>query len=422
MPTLAELTALLTKPPSPSSAPPPQASGKVTFYADGNWGSTSCTVDIREYRANIRTLLPSLRDGATWVAFNLPVGTVMTLTDNDVQPQAGRPVWDLYGVGRCIDLVGTGQTVGVNLIECNMNDCVSSFYFRTVNLNLGAIELFDDWDYKGGRTTIFLSDWPPGKVHSLLNWWISDRASSARWQTLNDRQTVSLYDNTDASGRSYDNIKGWGETKQIPKLGDVSFSDCISAFRWDGLVPKKEVIEKFTLDIALDPANTTDLQHVDSGTNKSTASQQRTVTLRKKSAQSVTVTSTETHVAGVKVTADTEYTAGPAKGKLSVELSYEYTNSSEKSETVTNELDLEVSDQITVPPNTNWTCTLVVQLGNVPPTAFTTKAVRWYDQPVNGGTEDPANNNWFKRTEDVTGTIRGGLRGAFKSHFEATPI
>ena len=64
-----------------------------------------------------------------------------------------------------------------------------------------------------------------------------------------------------------------------------------------------------------------------------------------------------------------------------------------------------------VPPNSRYVATLTVQMGDLPPTQFTTNAVRWYDVPVSGGVKDPANNDWYKRNEKVTGTVSGGLAG-----------
>jgi hypothetical protein len=61
----------------------------------------------------------------------------MTLMDN-VQPvPATGTVADLSGCGPCIDLIGTGKTEAVDLGAVNMNDGISSFFWRTVDLNLG---------------------------------------------------------------------------------------------------------------------------------------------------------------------------------------------------------------------------------------------------------------------------------------------
>jgi hypothetical protein len=74
------------------------------------------------------TVKSSLFDRATFAAFNLPVGTVMTLMDNVKPVPAGKPVADLSGCGHCVDLVGTGKTEAVDLEVINMNDSVSAFF------------------------------------------------------------------------------------------------------------------------------------------------------------------------------------------------------------------------------------------------------------------------------------------------------
>lgn len=417
----------LTKLPAPSVPPPTLASGLVSLFPDDNWNN-GYVVSTGDSRDSVRHALDgtSIQDGATFVAFNLPVGTVLTLMDN-VVPMSNGQVWNLRDCGRCVDLVGTGTTEAVDLTAVNMNDCVSGFFWRQVDFNLGAIELFEDADFRGTRSTIFLGEWPSGTVHSLDGWWLKDAASSVRWMMLNDRQTASLFDDADGGGRSYDNIKGWGTTKEIASLGDVGFNDSVSSFRWDGLVPRKEIIAPFTLDLGINASNATSLASEVSGTNASTLAQPVTVTLNDASSQTLTVTTTETHVAGVKITAETNWSAGTdltgkTGGKLSVELSYSYTNSEATTTSTTKTVALALSQVINAPPKSNYVATLLAQIGKLPPTTFETTAERWYEEPVTGGVADSANNGWFKRIEPVTGTVEGGLACRVSVSIDATPI
>ena len=66
-----------------------------------------------------------------------------------------------------------------------------------------------------------------------------------------------------------------------------------------------------------------------------------------------------------------------------------------------------------VPPQTTRHVLLTLNIGKLPPTTYKTTATRWYDVPVSGAQSDPLNNGWYKRTEDVTGVIAGGIVGAF---------
>src|SRR5437763_1182156 len=89
----------------------------------------------------------------------------------------------------------------------------------------GSVMLFfDDSNFGGNRSTIFLSEWNSGTLYSISDWWLQDRISSVRWKTLSDRQTAVLFDNSDGSGDQYNNIKGWGDVKEIASLPDVGFN------------------------------------------------------------------------------------------------------------------------------------------------------------------------------------------------------
>ena len=75
----------------------------------------------------------------------------MTLTDGSV-PQGPNGVADLVNAGKAIDLVGSDTTQKVDMRDFNMNDCISSFFWREVYLEMGAIELYEDTNFRGNRT------------------------------------------------------------------------------------------------------------------------------------------------------------------------------------------------------------------------------------------------------------------------------
>ena len=145
----------LSRLPAPSFPPPALPSGTVMLFADDNWASERATLRTADYAESVRHLFDGtpMQDQATFIAFNLPVGTVMTLMDGMV-PQNAR------FSGRCVDLVGTGKTESVNLRSINLNECLSGFSWRKVALDRGATELFADTNFNGDRTTIFLGQWP----------------------------------------------------------------------------------------------------------------------------------------------------------------------------------------------------------------------------------------------------------------------
>jgi hypothetical protein len=420
---------LLTKLPAPSAPAPQISSGSVVLFGDDNWNSQKLELRTVDFVPGQRQTIQSFMfDQATYVAFNLPVGTVMTLMDN-VQPvQAGKTVADLSGCGRCIDLVGTGKTEAVDLMQVNMNDCVSSFFWREVDLNLGAIEVFDDVNFAGNRSTIFLSEWNSGAIYSIADWWLQDRISSVRWRTLGDRQTAVLFDNYDGTGDQYNNIKGWGAVKEIASLPDVSFNDRATSFRWDGVVPVKEIIAPFNV-IAGTGSGSSGLTSVVNGTNSSSAQQPVTVTLTNTDAQTVTVATTDQHVAGISSTFSQAIKAGAPLGlggesttTWSVTLNYSYTHSDTKTKSETKTIALSVSQTVNAPPNTTYKATLLVDIGQIPPTVYHTTAQRWYNVPMTGAQQDPQNNNWYKRIEPVTVSIAGSLASSTRVNIETKPV
>jgi hypothetical protein len=99
--------ALLTPLPLPDGPPPPSlTSGTVALFQNNDWNSQALYISIDEHRSNERETIPSaLFDQATWAAFNLPVGVVMTLMDNIVDPPSGNNA-DMSGCGNCVDFVG----------------------------------------------------------------------------------------------------------------------------------------------------------------------------------------------------------------------------------------------------------------------------------------------------------------------------
>lgn len=361
-----------------------------------------------------------MQDAATWIAFNLPVGVVMTLMDNDIPVKAGDPVWNLKNCGRCIDLVGTGQTESVDLTQVNMNDCISSFFWRRVDLNLGAIELYDDVDFKGNRLTLFLAEWPVGTIIPLSDWWLNDRVSAVRWTMLHDLQTVALFENTDGTGRAYQNIKGWGVMKkEVAAMDQVAFSDVMSAFSWDAQIPVKEIIAPISMNLQVQLNDSHSLSQVFDGTNNGPSSLPVDLTLSETDAQQLTVTDTTTNLVSTKIGVQASWDAGVSKGTLTFELTYTYTKTDTKTTQDTTTINLGVKETVNVVAYSSYSAKLIVQIGKVPPTTFKTTADRWYAVPVTGSTPD---GDLYKRTEQISGNISGGLQGRTTTNVVCTPL
>ena len=124
---------------------------------------------------------------------------------------------------------------------------------------------------------------------------------------------------------------------------------------------------------------------------------------------------------GVKTTV-TKSVKTPVALKWSIELSYSYERSTTVSRSETKTIALSVAQTANAPPKTDYTATLLVTMGTLPPTVYKTTAERWYGVPVAGAVQDPAKNNWYKRVEPITVTLRGALATHSTVRIEATPI
>jgi hypothetical protein len=405
----------IAKLPAPSSPPAELPSETVVLYPDAAWTGESFTITTKKFASNQRHSISGshMQDKATWLAFNLPPGVVMTLVDHYVSA-GSNGLADLKDAGRVVDLIGTGKTQAVDLTRCNMNDCISAFFWREVDLGLGAIELYEDTDFKGNRTLLFPAEWSVGKAISLAGWHINDKLSSCRWHTLKDTQSAELFDKADGSGKSYANISGYGETKEITNFKDVGFNDCASAFKFKSLAPRKEEIEKFELALTNAEIENDTICSELSGTNYSSEKATQTLTINQTEAETLTVTVANAHTAGTKMGVSFAVQVGKpgvlaVTTTVSVELSYSYTHTDTTSRSATKSQSLTVSQTFPAPPHSTYWGKLIASMGKLPATQFRTKAKRWYKEQLPGTVQDPANNKWYVRTEEITGTVQGRL-------------
>ncbi|KAF7887517.1 hypothetical protein EAF00_009811 [Botryotinia globosa] len=401
--------------------------GTVALYQDPNYTGARSDLRLNDYTPNKRHVVPDAQyDKTSNILWNLPVGVVVTLVGGWAPGEDGKKVVDLSYGNTCLDLVGTGTTEGCELWTSGINDDLSFFFWRNVDLSIGAVELFADGNFTGRRTTIFLGEWESGKVHSFRNWGMNNTCSSLRWKSLGDRQTVTLYDAEDGKGTAYNNVKGWGDIKEVPFMWEVRFNDCISSFRWDRVVPKKEIIAPFNL-MASSADNASGLTSVSEGVNNSSEVQPIAVSLNNSNSQTVTVETSDQHVAGISSTFSQTFSAG-AEGiatsstQWSVSVNYSYTRTDTSSRSQTKTVDLNITQTVNAPPKTRYKATLLVTIGQLPATEYVTTAQRWYEQPVANSQIDYANNSWYKRTEEVRLTLTGSLACRTFVDMQTTPL
>jgi hypothetical protein len=412
---LAEQVARLTKLPSPET-PPELEPDTVRFFGDDNFGPNHFSLNIGDYTMDQRHRL--YRDGQnkiTWVSWNLPLGTVMTMTEFDKTLKASQIVADLADCGRCVDLVGTGKTEVVDLVTLDMNDCFKGFFWREVDLRLGAVEIFDatkeglKGNKKWARQTIFLSEWAPGVVHGIGSWLMNDKISSARWNSLVDRQTVTLFEHADGSGDQYNNIKGWGTVKEEPDFHRLDHGDKFSSFSWKAINPVKEKIDPIIL--TPDHSNGFTLTSDQSGNNGGKQVLPVKLTITKANTEEITVETTDTTATSVGATLETTAKAGveggasyEVKWALSVEHSWGHTDNKSTKKTETTALSLEQT--VNISPERSFEAHLIVRIGKVAEKLYKVKATRWYNQHLTGCVKD---GKLYKRDETVILNISGSL-------------
>lgn len=215
--------------------------GRVCLFLEADVKGPVSQFVVENYAENDRQRLePGIRDTLTWVAWNLPVGMVVTLFDN-LTNDSNRRVGDLSSLGATIDLVGTGLPEATDLRKSNMNDMVSGFFWRNVDLDLGALEMFQDPRFGGVRQCLFLSEWDRDTTYNINDWFMNDSASSLRWTTLSDRASVTLFDDVGGGGQRYSNVMGWARGKQIENCDAIDFNEKVSSFSWSAILPRRRL-------------------------------------------------------------------------------------------------------------------------------------------------------------------------------------
>jgi hypothetical protein len=400
----------------PGGRPPfDVSSGTVALFKDPNWFGGRLELSIDGGDTNTPNVEYNINghwmdDQATWAAYNLPEGVVVTLHEHAV---ARAFAVDVSGCGKVVDLVGTGQTEGVNLEEIGFDDTMTAWFWRYVDLDLGAVELYADPWYTGSRTVVFLSDWEPGTIHNISSWWINDRCSSVKWHTLDDRVNCALY--ADVQAGSSKLLTGYNKAREIANLQEQNMDDNISSFIWKGLVPKREIIKPFQIALNLDVGETKTFTNAVTHYNEKDVDEVFAVELGQAQAETLTVTTTDSHRVGFATTVAYSAEAGvegiaKVSSSLSVTMSYDYTKTEEKATSTTRTNTLSFSKTFNASARKTTVGTLIVRVGMVPRTPFETTARRWYDVQMSGSERDTDFRGWYVRDETVKSYLEGGLR------------
>lgn len=430
----------LLPPWTPTPYPGELASGSVALYPDNNWEGDPYIIHTSAYTEKVQASLAGtpLQDRATYVAFNLPVGTVMTLLQSVTAPVPGQP-YNFAEAGVCVDLIGDGRIQTVDLPQINANDCISGFIWRRVNQEAGIFQLFDGDDWSGSGNTFFLSEWPANTIHSLSAWNICDNAGSIYFGGLG-LGAVTLYDGTQGDGQSAQ-FGGWltgaGPNDTGANLVERGFGDREASWQWSPLPPVYQVVEPFTINstVSIDESLSVMLNSSGSNTGDSTVTQTAkfTYTISQEATVTVTQTSIETY------TQTTGFTFGQSFGVANVAstmyavtlnfgFSEQFSDTISETDTLTETLASELSQVVSVPANSDWKASLILQYAKVPPTSFTTTGRYYYEQQVPGSVPDPvmAAQLGYEMLYALTATLSGYVEASLslnaRSSVTTTPM
>ncbi|MEZ2250785.1 hypothetical protein [Microcoleus sp.] len=307
-----------------------------------------------------------------------------------------------------------------------MDNSVSAFYYRKISMDFGAVELFTEKGYKNSRLVLFLCEWPTGSIFSLDGSPFNKNIQSARWQALSDLQSVTLYEDGQGNGKSYANMNGGTKKNKTDNLAsETSFGNQIGSFKWEQAEPVYQVVEPCVIQIPSQSSNKKVLTTVATGTNKSAEKQSVKVSLRDTLSNKITVVTTDTHLVDISAKYETKwgfsYMGFDANSGYTLSLQYQYTYQKVKTEEKIEEMMIEITEEVNIPANSTYQCRLSIEYLMFPETNFTTKAMRWYKEPLPGTIFDPA-NELYKRKEIITGVVSGGFHANQSMNMESNPI
>jgi hypothetical protein len=385
----------------------------------------------KQYVINLGTFVPNavhsfsghdLQDKASAVRWRLPPGRVVTLLEHFSRPTLP----DLSGVGRTFDLIGDGAAREIHLGNADINDCLSAFFWRDVDLSRGYITFYKDSDFRNIRQTVFLAEWAPNKAHSISNWAMQDRMTSVRWVNLDPRVVIGLYDTTSAGGAAYTNItrRDGSVEGSISSLSVHGMQDKVSSFKIMELLPVIEEIKSIELDRRNFPRQSVTIDAKGSVTGTQIASTY-TANVAQSWIESSSVTLEQSHRVGGS--ASYQYSSGSGnfgKHTFKFTVSYDYTKT--RSDTASKSEELKITHQETypIPPNHNWQFKLILRYDQID-TDFTTEAIRWYSQRLSDTVEDTTKSpgkTLYRRVEVVKGRLTGSFCFDTQSSFVTNPL
>jgi len=312
------------------------------------------------------------------------------------------------------DCIGVGQIKSLPFI----NDCITAAIVREFDTTPGYVTLYDDPQFGGNRTCLFLSHYKRDEIHSITKWRQNDKISSIDWSNLGELFHVQFFENPNGTGACFSDSFGWTTGAKFNKsLNDIQLQDRISSFKWSCRQPIREYVEDIPIDVSAVNMATVRVHQPKTYTGESDTNE---VTIKVAFEQeidtSTTVTVNNTNTYGWSLSSTISYTPPAVINGLGVSVTLGFTGSvtasNERSTTTSTKLIVKYSANIKIPPDrTKKPYKYVAEFteGIVTEKKFETSATRWYNFPVQGGVKDASFDNNYKRIEKVTGTFQGGL-------------
>jgi hypothetical protein len=430
--------------------------GQIILFKDDDWTSESLTIDtaLGGYPEGYPFSFSGtdLQDHVTWIAFNLPVGTVCTLFKNTLNlATAGTPGFNPAGGGVSVDLIGNGETQTVDLVAYGANDMLSGGIWRQVDYDDGWFQLFHDGDQQGEFITVFFSEWPINTPVSLAGWDIDGQASSVNYMSLTPPQVVVLTNQADGTG--YPLALGAANAFQsvaiqsTVDMTDRGFNDQVHSFTFTIIEPVKAFIDPVsitpTLNMDTGPANV--ISETIIGTNYSSEPVVISTNVFENVITTLTTTTTLQYTNTEQVTVSAQVTAGfkvtslaSLSAQVTVTNQFTTTTQSTSTKTVTTAQELQLGQTITftAPPSSTpvdnssgttpkgaaYSATATISVGTIqvpnptnskdPPVmeqVGTTMGHFYYRQNLPGSILDPANSGLFILDMPITIALAGSI-------------
>lgn len=397
--------------------------GEVRFYKDNTFSSESYSIFIGDYKKKRSQRLLRLNDAATYLAWNLPKGYVVTFMDSLESVDNPNKDGSYHCLSATYDCVGTGTTQAIDLCSVNMNDKISAFYIHQYDPLYGYIELFTSQGLSGPSVKIFLSQYAMNQVVPVHQWWIQDRTYSIAWHNMAEVCCVSFYDNFDGSGAKMNEILGTDTDYQFD-LSKVNMQNKVSSFKWSVRGIYKQAMSSFTLSIDQSKLEKKIYQSVVEGVNAFPEEMTEVVTLDSVKETASSVTSFHEYSNGFSLSASASFNCTEAfKAEVSVNVDISKTNTSETSDTTTTTKSVSQSYTAKIPAMHSYKVSLTFVVQQASETEFTADCIRWYDFKVKDSVEDVVDGAVrYKRIEKVRGVFQGDASYELIPIAEATPL